>query len=80
MTPSERAAAITQVETRLAMYITAEQKVLIGGQSMSIDDRTLTRADADFIYKKINLLRGQLLRLKRGGRIRVQRFVPRGGI
>ena len=69
---------LTQTKTRLALYITAEQKVLLG-QSYSIGNRTLTRADLEEIRMEITNLSKLCLKLTRGnGRgIRVQRVVPR---
>lgn len=66
-----------RVETRLALYVAAEEQILQGAQSYSIGNRTLTRGDLDDIAKWIARLEADLITLNRGGRIRVQRVVPR---
>lgn len=79
MTPAERAALVDSTEERLAHYIAAEQAVL-NGQSYSIGNRSLDRADLREIRKGIIALRSELASLQRCGRMRVQRVVPRDGI
>ena len=73
MKPSE---ALTQTKARLALYITAEQKVLLG-QSYSIRNRTLQRADLKEIRDEIDKLTKDCMKLSRGTGIRVQNVVPR---
>lgn len=68
---------LQQKKTRLAAYITAEQKILEGAQSYSIGNRTLTRADLEEITKQIKLLTTEVMVLSRGGNIRIQRVVFR---
>jgi hypothetical protein len=58
------------------LYIAAEAAVL-KGQSYSIGNRTLTRADLTEIRKAITDLYGDKLQLERGNKVRVQRVVPR---
>lgn len=66
-----------RVEARLALYVQAETQILNGAQSYSIGNRTLTRGDLADIAKWIERLEAELLNLNRGGRIRIQRVVPR---
>lgn len=68
---------ITETRERLAMYIAAEQFILRGGQSYSIGNRSLTRADLAFIAEKITSLYSEIATLTRGGQIPMQRIVPR---
>jgi len=68
---------ITETETRLAAYITAEQYLLTGGQAYSIGNRSLTRADLESITKMIIRLNADLMVLRRGNQIVCQRVVPR---
>lgn len=42
---------------RLRLYLKAEEAILIGGQSYTIGNRTLTRADLDDIQDEIARLR-----------------------
>lgn len=74
MTVAEK---ITETETRLALYITAEQYLLTGGQAYSIGNRSLTRADLTEITKMIVNLNRDLTTLRRGNQIVMQRVVPR---
>ena len=71
------ATEITVVEARLASYIKAEQAVTVGGQSYSIGNRSLTRADLPFITKMIVQLNTELRTLQRGRQITSHRVVPR---
>ena len=62
----------TQTETRLTLYLDAEAKIL-SGQSVSLGDRKLQRADLEFVQKQIALLQAQVSReaavaVGRGGR------------
>ena len=66
----------TQISTRLTAYIAAEAAVL-KGQSYSVGNRTLTRADLVEIRKAITNLYSDKLQLERGNKLRVQRVVPR---
>jgi hypothetical protein len=61
-------AGITQAdaETRLAEYMTAEQKVL-AGQEYTIGTRSLKRADLETIREGIQYWNGEVQRLSRGG-------------
>lgn len=74
MTLAER---IAQTESRLAAYIAAESSILAGGQSYAIGNRSLTKADLQFITKEIVRLYGELVVLNRGNNIVQQRVVPR---
>jgi hypothetical protein len=67
----------TQVCERLSAYITAEAAILGGAQSYSIGNRSLTRADLEWVSKEIRKLYGEKLSLERGNVIRVHRVVPR---
>jgi hypothetical protein len=68
---------ITQTEERLAAYIKAEQFLLVGGQSYSIGNRSLTRADLKHITTMICRLNSDLTALRRGNQITMHRVVPR---
>lgn len=68
---------ITETETRLAAYVSAETYLLRGGQSYSIGNRSLTRADLDTITKMIVRLNSDLMVLNRGNQIVMHRVVPR---
>ena len=46
--------AITVLNERLKQYLSAEQSILVAGQSYRIGNRTLTRADLSEIRKEIN--------------------------
>ena len=68
---------IEETEERLALYIKAEQHILNGGQSYSIGNRSLTKADLENITKMITRLHGDLANLRRGNQLTMQRVVPR---
>lgn len=68
---------IEAAETRLALYIAAEAAILGGSQSYSIGNRSLTRANLDFISRRIDQINAQLIRLGRGNQITAHRVVPR---
>lgn len=61
-------AGITKADAaaRLAVYLTAEEKVL-GGQSYSIAGRQMTRANLKEIRDGIEYWNSMILRLSRGG-------------
>ena len=65
------------LKSRLEMYLAAERKILLSGQSYTIGNRTLTRADLSEIRKIIDDLSTQLdaMELKNGRQKRVV-FVP----
>lgn len=67
----------TTTEARYALYLAAEAAIVGGAQSYSIGNRTLSRADLDVLRKEIDLLEKKLIKLGRGGAIRLQRVVPR---
>lgn len=64
-------------KTRLAAYILAEAAILAGAQSYSMGDRTVTRADLKAIQDTLLRLQNDVIKLSRGGGIRIQRVVPR---
>lgn len=65
---------LAQAEARLAEYLTAEERVL-AGQSYSIGQRSLTRADLGEIQNGISIWDARVQRLNRGG-IRVAAVTP----
>lgn len=73
MTNAER---LTQVKARLAQYLLAEVAIL-KGQSYSIGNRTLERADLRPVTREIERLTLDCQKLTRGTGIRVQRAVFR---
>lgn len=79
MTPTERAAEIATTQSRLTAYIAAESQVL-SGQSYTMGNKSLERADLGKIQEQIIKLRSELFTLRRGNRIRVQRVVFRDGV
>lgn len=68
---------LVRAQSRLELYLTAEQAILAGAQAYSIGNRTLSRADLSSISKMISKLQDEIIRLERGGSIRVQRVVVR---
>jgi len=71
---------VSETQARLALYIAAEQSILVGGQAYSIGNRSLDKGDLKEIRAAIVALHSELNTLTRGGKIRVQRVVPRDGI
>lgn len=70
-------AKISRLESRLTLYVNAETAILNGAQSYSIGDRTLTRANLRNIQETIEKIENELISLGGGGKVRVQRVVPR---
>lgn len=68
---------LARAEARLTLYVAAETAILQGAQSYSIGNRTLTRGDLSEIARQIEKLESELIKLNRGGAIRIQRVVPR---
>lgn len=65
------------LQNRLAMYLAAEEKILLSGQSYEIGDRSLTRADLKEIQKTIEDLAAQIDALElKGGRQKRVVFMP----
>lgn len=58
-----------QIESRLDAYLDAESKIL-GGQSVDMNGKKLTRADLGIVSEKIDQLRRELARLSRTGKQR----------
>jgi hypothetical protein len=65
---------LAQAESQLALYIAAEAAVL-SGQSYSIGDRQLTRADLEKIQAGIKIWNGRVVQLSRNG-VRVSGITP----
>lgn len=68
---------IIEKKEQRANYIIAEQQILKGAQSYSIGNRTLTRANLEFIAKRIDDLNSEINQLQRGNVMPIQRAVPR---
>ena len=68
---------LAQVQADLVKYRAARDAILIGGQSVDIATRSLTRADLEKIQNYIDKLEGKEDALLRGNKIRVQRLVLR---
>lgn len=66
---------LAQAETMLAEYLAAESAVL-KGQSYTIKDRTLTRANLSAITKERKYWETKVDAITNGGSIRVRRSVP----
>lgn len=67
---------LVRAEELLALWIAAD-KAVATGQSYSIGGRSLTRANAEEITKKINYYNSLIAQLSRGGSASVTRVVPR---
>ncbi|NIO84656.1 MAG: hypothetical protein GTN53_29430 [Candidatus Aminicenantes bacterium] len=71
-------AGITKEEAQVLLDLWIEaDKMVATGQSYSIGGRSLTRADADTITKKIKFYQDLVIALNRGGSATVRRIVPR---
>lgn len=68
---------LDQYRERLTLLLKAETKIVNGGESYTIGNRTLTRPDLKQIQKEIGDLNIGIIKLSRGNRIRVRRVVPR---
>lgn len=69
---------IATKQTLLDEYYAAELAIIKGGQAYSIGNRSLTRADLQFIYDRIKRLEQEINQLCRGNNpIPQQRVVPR---
>jgi hypothetical protein len=68
---------LEQAEKRLQQYLDAEEKVL-NGQSYSIGERKMTRADLAEIRQGIQYWENKVARLSRGGGARVRGIRPIG--
>ena len=65
------------LQNRLAMYLAAEEKILLSGQSYQIGDRELTRADLKEVRAIIDDLAAQIDALElKGGRQKRVVFMP----
>jgi len=67
---------LAQAEAKLQTWMDAEDKVA-SGQSYSINNRSLSRADLSHIRDTIDFWERKVQRLSRGG-LRVQSAVPKG--
>lgn len=67
---------LAQAEAKLQLWMDAEDKVA-SGQSYTINNRSLTRADLTSIRDTIDYWERKVQRLGRGG-MRVQLAVPKG--
>jgi len=66
---------LEQAEARLAKYLEAEEKILLG-QAVEIDGVKKTRADLAAIQKGIALWEGRVARLSRTGGVKVREVIP----
>lgn len=73
------AITLAQAEAQLALYLAAEEKVLLG-QSYEIAGRKLTRANLADIQKGVELWQGRIVSLtnRSNGRSRARTVVPGG--
>lgn len=67
---------LAQAEAQLALYLDAEQKIL-AGQSVTLNGRSLSRADLDAVQRGINSWNKRVQRLDRGS-LRTYNAVPQG--
>lgn len=51
---------IAQMQERLALYLTAEQKILEGHQSWSVGSQSFTKADLAEVRRAIDSLRREI--------------------
>ncbi len=58
---------ITEMQERLALYLTAEQKILEGNQSWSVGQQNFTRANLDEVRRAIESLRREISLAQNGG-------------
>lgn len=68
---------LAQAEAKLQLWLEAEDRIA-SGQSYTIGDRTLERADLDAVRKSITFWDGQVKALSGSGAgLRIGRAVPR---
>lgn len=67
---------LSQYKSRLNLYLKAEAAIL-KGQSYTIKDRTLTRANLKHVQEEISRIQSIIDGRERGGGIRSRRVVPR---
>jgi hypothetical protein len=63
----EKQIELTQAREKLALFLDAEDRVVRGGQTMTIDDgdmrRTVSRVDVKWISERIAFWKGEVNRL-----------------
>lgn len=68
---------LAQAEAKLALWLEAEDRIA-SGQSYTIGERTLQRADLDAVRKSITFWDGQVKALSNSGAgLRIGRAVPK---
>jgi len=64
---AEKEIELTQARAKLALFLDAEDRVVRGGQTMTIDDgdmrRTVSRVDVKWISERIAFWKGEVNRL-----------------
>lgn len=70
---------LAQAETKLAAYLAAEEKILLG-QKVEIDGQALTRANIEMVQKGVELWNGRVrdLSAQTSGRGRMRNVSPLG--
>ena len=58
---------ITDMQERLTLYLTAEQRILEGNQSWSVGQQSFTRGDLGEIRRTIESLRREISLAQNGG-------------
>lgn len=58
---------LEELKERLALYLTAERKILEGNQGYTVNGVTYERANLGFIRKEISDLHQQIYALENGG-------------
>lgn len=64
---AEKQIELTQAREKLALFLDAEDRVVRGGQTMTIDDgdmrRTVSRVDVKWLSERIAFYKGEINRL-----------------
>ena len=78
---AEDALTLQQQKDRLSAYLSAESRLLSGGQSVKIEAggvrREFVAGDLQFIQAEIKRLMSSIERMSRGGGMRVMEVIPR---
>ena len=67
---------VSSLQTELAKWETARDAILEGAQSYTINGRSVTRANLEFIQRKIDDINARIDRLNSGGRGVISPILP----